>query len=44
MKGNNLEEKLKDRRDYRAALINRREEVDKKIAAVEGQIKTLKSE
>ncbi len=34
-------EQLKDRRDYRATLIQRREETDAKIKTTEGQIKIL---
>lgn len=35
------EEQLKDRRDYRTALIERRNSIDMKIKAVEGQIQKL---
>ncbi len=41
MKQSHREEKLKDRRDYRAALIERRENIDRKIKATEAQIKEL---
>ncbi len=34
-------EQLKDRRDYRTALINRRNEIDTKIKTVEAQISRL---
>jgi hypothetical protein len=34
-------ERLKDRRDYRGALIHRREVIDGKIEGVEAQIKAL---
>ena len=37
-----IEEQLKDRRDYRDTLINRREEIDRKISAVEKQISELR--
>jgi hypothetical protein len=33
--------KLKDRRDYRQALIQRREDIDRKIVMVEEQIRKL---
>ncbi len=36
-------EKLKDRRDYRTALIERRNNIDVKISRVEDEIKTLRS-
>jgi len=36
------EEQLKDRRDYRQALIHRREDIDRKISHVEEQIKKLR--
>jgi tetrahydromethanopterin S-methyltransferase subunit G len=35
-------EKLKDRRDYRNALIQRREDLEAKIKRVEGEIHDLK--
>jgi hypothetical protein len=35
---------LKDRQAYRATLINRREEIDKKIEAVEEQIHKIKGD
>jgi hypothetical protein len=35
-------ERLKDRRDYRAALIERRNQIDIKIDAVEKEIAALK--
>lgn len=37
-------EKLKDRQDYRRALIQRRNEIDAKIAGVEEQIRKLKGQ
>jgi hypothetical protein len=35
------QEKLKDRRDYRNALINRREAIDAKIQKIEEEIRKL---
>jgi len=37
-------QQLKDRRDYRQTLIQRREDIDTKIAKVEAEIKKLKGE
>lgn len=37
-------QQLQDRRDYRSALIQRREDTERKISAVEDQIRTLKAE
>ena len=37
-----ITEQLKDRRDYRNALIQRREDIENKIAKVEEQITSLK--
>lgn len=34
-------EQLKDRRDYRHSLIHRREDLDRKLATVETQIRKL---
>lgn len=42
MKNEKRTEQLKDRRDYRNSLINKREEIDRKISRVEEQIKQLK--
>lgn len=42
MTAEKIAEQLKDRRDYRDSLINRREEIEKKIAGVEEQIKKLR--
>jgi hypothetical protein len=36
-----IAEKLKDRRDYRSALITRRNQIDMKIANVESQIRQI---
>ena len=36
-------ERLKDRRDYRTTLIQRREDNERKLATVEEQIKALKA-
>lgn len=41
-KNEKVEEKLKDRRDYRQSLINRREGIDKKILDTEAEIKALR--
>lgn len=35
-------EQLKDRRDYRATLIQRRDDIERKIERVEDQIKKIK--
>ena len=35
-------ELLRDRQDYRTALIQRREDIERKISRVEQQIKTLR--
>ncbi len=43
MKQSHREEKLKDRRDYRAALIERREIIERKIARTEKEIAALKA-
>lgn len=37
-------EKLKDRRDYRNTLIERRNNIDVKITRVEAEIKTIKED
>lgn len=37
-------EQLKDRQDYRAALINKREDLERKIKKVEDQIGKLKND
>lgn len=42
MKPARVIEQLKDRQDYRQALIHRRNEIDVKIAHVEEQIQKLK--
>lgn len=41
MKNTHREEKLKDRRAYRQTLIQKREDLDRKLNAVEGEIKAL---
>jgi hypothetical protein len=38
-----IDEKLKDRRDYRAALIEKRNGIDVKISQTEAQIRDLKA-
>ncbi len=43
MKASHRDEKLKDRRDYRQALIHKRENIERKIQQVEEQIKELKA-
>lgn len=42
MKDSHREEKLKDARDYRNVLINKREGIEKKITATEKRIHALK--
>jgi hypothetical protein len=37
-----MDERLKDRRDYRETLIHRREDLERKISAVESEIKILR--
>ncbi len=37
-----IDERLKDRRDYRATLIEKRNAIDIKISQVEAEIKTLR--
>ncbi len=44
MKASHIDEKLKDRRAYREALINKRNAVDVKISETEKQIAALKKE
>lgn len=41
MKNTHRDEKLKDRRAYRQALIQRREDLDRKLANVEADIRAL---
>ncbi len=43
MKQSHREEKLKDRRAYRQALINKREETERKLAVVEEDIRSLRA-
>lgn len=38
-----IQERLRDRKDYRQTLIERAEGIDKKIQAVEAQIRELKA-
>ena len=42
MKDEKRKQQLQDRQDYRTSLINKRDEIDRKIESVEGQIKELK--
>jgi hypothetical protein len=39
-----IAERLKDRRDYRETLIQKREDLERKISAVEDEIKALRAD
>jgi hypothetical protein len=43
LKDDKKADRLKDRQDYRETLVRRREDIDRKIAETEAQIKSLKA-